>query len=271
MGFYVHLLLLGIIQGLTEFLPVSSSGHLVLAQNLTGFDPPGVLTEVSLHMATLIAVLIYFRRDLAALFLVRRERIALRGVYLLYLGLATATTLALIYPFRHLLEALTTGRAAMQFLVITFAATAVLMFAIYALLRSPRPRVSEVTRLGWLPTIIIGLAQGIAALPGISRSGTTIFMGVLLGLKREEAARFSFLLFVPAAIVAMAYELFQLGSGELTFPGELVGPLLLGCLAALASGIAAIHLLLMLLQRARLRWFGVYLLVLAAFTLLSTL
>ncbi|MCD6283359.1 undecaprenyl-diphosphate phosphatase [bacterium] len=271
MGSYFQLLVLGIVQGLTEFLPVSSSGHLVLAQNLTGFDPPGVLTEVSLHMATLIAVLAYFRRDLAALFLVRRETIALRGTYLFYLGLATTATLALIYPFRHLLEALTEGRTAMLALVATFTATAAVMFAIDALLRSPRARVSEVTRLGWLPTVVIGLTQGVAALPGISRSGTTIFMGVLLGLKREEAARFSFLLFIPAAVVAMAYELFQVGSGELAFPRELVGPLLLGCLAALASGIAAIHLLLMLLQRARLRWFGVYLLILAAFTLLRTL
>jgi undecaprenyl-diphosphatase len=270
-GSYITLLLLGVVQGLTEFLPVSSSGHLVLLQNLTGFNPQGVLTEVSLHMATLIAVLIYFRRDLAALFLARRERIALRGVYVFYLGLATVATLALIYPFRHLLEALTQGRTAMLLLVVTFAATAAMMFAVDALLRSPRARVSEVTRLGWLPTIVIGLAQGIAALPGISRSGTTIFMGVLLGLKREEAARFSFLLFVPAAIVAMAYELLKIGSGELAFPKELIGPLLLGCLAALACGIMAIHLLLMLLQRARLRWFGVYLLILAAFTLISTL
>ena len=96
-------------------------------------------------------------------------------------------------------------------------------------------------------------------------------MGVLLGLKREEAARFSFLLFVPAAIVAMAYELVQVGLGELAFPKELIGPLLLGCVGALAFGLIAIHFLLMLLQRARLRWFGVYLLILAAFTLLSTL
>jgi undecaprenyl-diphosphatase len=231
------------------------------------FDPRGVLTEVALHMATLVAVLIYFRRDLAALFLARRERIEFRGVYLVYLGIATVATLALIYPFRHTLEALTEGRATLPVLAIAFFATAMMLFALDIQLARARARVKEATRLGWLPIIVIGLAQGVAALPGISRSGTTIFMGVLLGLKREEAARFSFLLFVPAALAAMAYELFQLRAGELVFPRELIGPLLLGCLAALASGIVAIYLLLMFLQRARLRWFGAYLLILAAFTL----
>jgi undecaprenyl-diphosphatase len=264
---YAHLALLGIVQGLTEFLPVSSSGHLVLAQNLIHFDPQGVLTEVALHVATLIAVLIYFRRDLAALLLPRPERIALRGVYLAYLAIGTIATLALVYPFRHTLEALAEGHATLPVLAGAFAASALILFAVDFLLAQARARVSEASRLGWLPVIVIGLAQGIAALPGISRSGATIFMGVLLGLKREEAARFSFLLFVPAAIAAMAYELFQLTAGELVFPRELIGPLLLGCLAALASGLAAIHLLLLLLQRARLRWFGVYLLLLAGFTL----
>ncbi len=201
------------------------------------------------------------------MFLARRERIAFRGVYLVYLGLATITTLALVYPLRHALAALAEGRAALPVLAVTFSVTAVALFALDFLLGQARARVGEATRLGWLAIVIIGLTQGIAALPGISRSGATIFMGVLLGLKREEAARFSFLLFIPVVILAMAYELYQFGSGELVFPRELVGPLLVGCLAALLSGLAAIHLLLMLLQRARLRWFAVYLLLLAAFTL----
>ncbi|OGK11682.1 MAG: hypothetical protein A2Y63_06415 [Candidatus Riflebacteria bacterium RBG_13_59_9] len=268
MNSYLHLLVLGVVQGLAEFLPVSSSGHLVLIENLTEFNPPGVLTEIVLHLATLIAVIIYFWRDLAAMVGVRNHgRISSPGTYLAFLGLATLATAAVVYPLRNLLEALTQGRIALILLVFTFVVTALVLFGLDALLVRRPAREGEVTGIGWLPVVLIGVMQGIAALPGISRSGSTIFMGVALGLRREEAARFSFLLFIPIALLAMIYQLMQLGSGGLAFPSELVGPLILGFVAALLSGVLAIRLLLLLLNRARLRWFGVYLLAVAVFTL----
>jgi len=265
---YLTLLLLGVVQGFTEFLPVSSSGHLVLLETLTGFNPPGVVVEVALHVATLLAVLIYYFRDAAEILRFRPgARVSRPGLYFLYLALATAVTVAFIYPLRHFLEGLTEGPHATLALVFTFTATALMMIAADRVIRSSAVRAREVTSLGILSVLAIGLVQGIAALPGISRSGSTIFAGLLLGLRREEAARFSFLLFVPAAILAAIYELLQLEGGSLAFPPALIGPLIVGFLAALVCGLLAIRFLLAVLHRARLSWFAVYLVVAALVSL----
>ena len=264
MNAYLLFVFLGVVQGLTEFLPVSSSGHLILLESLAGVNPPGVLTEVVMHLATLLAVVIYYRHDLGAMLGLRSvTRLRSPGAYVAFLALATAATVGVILPFRHLLEQLAEGRPALVALAFTFAVTSAMMFGLDKLLEVPRPRLREVTSLGWLPVVVIGLAQGVAALPGISRSGATIFMGVLLGLRRDEAARFSFLLFIPAAVLATGYELVRMESGGLAFPRELAGPVAAGFLAALVTGLLAIHLLLLILQKSRLRYFGVYLLLLA--------
>lgn len=272
MADYLTLLLLGVVQGFTEFLPVSSSGHLVLLQELTGFNPPGVVVEIALHVATLLAVLIYYFRDAAEILSFRPgARVSRPGLYFLYLAVATIVTVAFIFPLRHWLESLTEGPQATAALVFTFTATALMMLAADRAIRSTAVRAREVTSLGLLSVLAIGLVQGIAALPGVSRSGSTIFAGLLLGLRREEAARFSFLLFVPAAILATIYELMQLGGGGLTFPPALLGPLIVGFIASLLCGLLAIRFLLAVLHRARLSWFAVYLVVLALVSLTASL
>jgi len=268
---YLTLLLLGVVQGFTEFLPVSSSGHLVLLQSLTGVNPPGVVVEIALHLATLLAVLIYYFRDAAQILSFRPgAQVSRPGLYFLYLAAATIVTVAFIYPLRHFLEGLTEGPQATLALVFTFTATALMMLAADRVIRSSAVRAREVTSLGLLSVLAIGLVQGVAALPGISRSGSTIFAGLLLGLRREEAARFSFLLFVPAAILATIYELLQLGGG-LAFPPSLLGPLIVGFLAALGCGLVAIRFLLAVLHRARLSWFALYLALMALVSLVVSL
>jgi undecaprenyl-diphosphatase len=236
--------LLGLLQGLTEFLPVSSSGHLVLAQRLLGLDSPGVALEAALHLGTLLAVVIYFWGDVARLAAGslrpsgREER-----RYVLFLALATLPIALAGFLGRDLLErAFSSPRLVGALLLVT-----ALVLAAASLL-SPRRRGVVLGDAIW-----VGIAQVAALLPGISRSGITISAGLLRGLSPEEAARFSFLLSIPAVAGAGVLGLLD-GGGQ---AGEGAG-LLVGALVALASGLGAIHFLLRLLYRGRLWWFSVY-------------
>jgi undecaprenyl-diphosphatase len=264
---YASFLILGVIQGFTEFLPISSTGHLVLAKSLLHLNPPGIVTEIALHLATLVAVFVYYRRDVAAL-LTGRKLSSLRApkAYLWLVAIATAATALLIFPFRDVLAGLTSGRAALVALVFTFSFTALLMFLADWLMRRPRVRAGEVTSVGMLPAIAIGIVQAVAALPGVSRSGSTIVAGIAVGLKREEAARFSFMLYIPISLLAVAWECLKLFRGSESFPPSLLGPMVIGFIVAFICGLVAIRLLLAVLERARLSWFGIYLIALAAFT-----
>ena len=264
MGAYALFILLGVVQGFTEFLPVSSSGHLVLLENVLGFNPPGVTAEVALHLATLLAVFIHYRRDIASL-LTGKKAYGMRAprAYLSLVALATAITAGLVFPFRNTIESLTQGRQALGVLAVTFAFTALLMFVSDWLLRQPRARAGEVTSLGWLVAAFIAVIQAVAALPGVSRSGSTITAGIAAGLKREEAARFSFMLFIPISLLAVVWEAFGLLNGSETLDAALWGPMAAGFAAALICGLIAIRLLLAVLERSKLSWFGIYLVVLA--------
>lgn len=264
MGAYALFILLGVIQGFTEFLPVSSSGHLVLLENVLGFNPPGVTAEVALHLATLIAVFIHYLRDIASMFSGKKSY-GLRAprAYLSLVALATIITVVLVFPFRNTLESLTQGKGALTVLAVTFSISALLMFASDWLLRQPRARAGEVTSLGWLAAAFIAVIQAIAALPGVSRSGSTITAGIAAGLKREEAARFSFMLFIPISLLAAAWEALGLVSGVEKVDKALWGPMAAGFFAALICGLIAIRILLVVLERSKLSWFGIYLIILA--------
>jgi len=240
-------LLLGVIQGLTEFLPVSSSGHLVLAEHWLKMNPAGVTTEVALHVATLLSVVIVYRRDIALIFSERRWN------YLLLILLGTIMTVVLVLPFKDQLAALTEAPYAVRLVGGMLLVTALWLTLADVRLR----RGGERQALSVGGSLLIGVAQALAALPGISRSGATIGAGVQLGMDRTKAARFSFLLSVP--VIA--------GAGVLTafdVPAEIaaggINPLGLGIgfIAALICGIIAIHGVLWLLQRARLSWFALY-------------
>ena len=238
---------LGLAQGLTEFLPVSSSGHLVLAQHWLGINPDGALTEILLHLATLVSVLVVYRRDVAAIFSERRWG------YLGLILLATAVTVAIVLPVKDYLIALTDAPYAVRLTGAMLLVTAVwLFFADLRLRRGGEPR-----KPGVVTACLTGLAQAVAALPGISRSGATIGTLVQCGTAREEAARFSFLLSVPvilgAGIATCGDVPAALASGGLNLAG-----LGLAFVTALLSGILAIHAVLWLLRGARLGWFALY-------------
>lgn len=241
----------GIIQGLTEFLPISSSGHLVLIPALLDRPAPDLATSAMLHLGTLVAVLIYYRRDLARM--ARFDRPARKLITLLIIGSIPAAVLGLTLEDR------------IEDLVANPQAVAIMLIVTGVVLLSTRMiRVGERTTEDVQPTdsILIGLAQSLALIPGISRSGMTISAGLVRGMSQIEAARFAFLLGIPVIAGAGLLEMYQAVSD-----GETIGPeVWVGMLAAGISGYAAIAVLLRMLTRVGLAPFGIYCVAFGAFS-----
>jgi undecaprenyl-diphosphatase len=265
----VQTIFLGLLQGATEFLPVSSSAHLVAAERLLGTSYQGVVLEVALHFGTLVSIVIVLWKDLlgvvadavsGALALARshsmRAACAKAPLFPVALAIVVGSVPAglagvlLEDVFEKAFKNLT---ACGLFLMATGAVLFMTRFA-------RRPRVEQV---GPGRGFLIGLAQAIAILPGISRSGSTIAAGLLLGVERRCAGRFSFLLAVPALTGAALWE----GRKVLTAaPGALppLGLMGLGALTSAAVGTACLLLLLHVVERGRLHWFAAYCLPIGA-------
>lgn len=238
---------LGLVQGATEFLPVSSSGHLVMGQAILGIQVTGVTFEVAVHVATLVSILLVYRKRVAEL-----ARGALRGEapawrYLGLLVLATVPAAAIGLGFGDALEALFEDAwVAGVALLVT---GSFLWTARGALGRNPsgRPGVRE--------ALLMGVAQAFALVPGISRSGATVVMGLWLGVDAEEAAAFSFLMAVPAILGAAVLELPNLAGGG---GGPGTGALLLGSVVAALTGVLAIMTFVAMLKKRSFHAFGPY-------------
>ncbi|MGD1147519.1 MAG: undecaprenyl-diphosphate phosphatase [Thermoanaerobaculaceae bacterium] len=247
-------LVLGIVQGLTEFLPVSSRGHLALAQALMpGFSQPGLVFDVALHLGTVLAVVALEWRRIVE---VVRHRYLLRLTAQLALAMVGTSIFAL--PLRHWAE-----DAVRYPLLIAagFTVTAVVLLAV-------RNRAGRIEGRGmtWGASAVVGVAQGIVVLlPGMSRSGTTICAGLASGLERKWAADFSFLLSIPAILGAAVVEGWT-HHAELAAARGLLALALIGALTAAVVGLASLILVRRLVQRGRLYLFAWYLLPLAAVT-----
>jgi undecaprenyl-diphosphatase len=245
-------LVLGVVQGLTEFLPVSSDGHLAVTYRLFGTSPD-LTFEVFLHLATLIAMIVYFRHDIMTL--LRSLAPAGKGtperrlVWLIVLATGVSGVLALV--MKKLVESANTSLIAIG---VGFLVTSAALVA--AELLAKRVASREPADLGPARTVAIAVAQAAATLPGVSRSGTTIASGMLSGLSRESAARFSFLLGIPIIAVANLYEAKDVVTGVAPMPG--LAPSLIGFLAAGVAGYLAIAGLLAVVKRRTLYGFSVY-------------
>jgi undecaprenyl-diphosphatase len=227
----LNMLLLAVAQGLTEFLPVSSSGHLVLLQHFMGVREGDVFFDIILHVGTLGSILVVYRREI--LRLLKFDRAGTRYLVSLAVGTLPAVVVGLL--FRTHIEVLYhSPLVAAGGLVVT----AGILFST----RFSKSR--QVLDDPWEPrppalgrALLIGVAQGFAIIPGISRSGFTIATALWAGMPRAEAARFSFLLAIPAVGGALVL---QLMNGQSVRPGE-TGVLLLACLTAFAVGLVAIR------------------------------
>lgn len=240
----------GLIQGLTEFLPVSSSGHLVLIPALFGFEEPGLAASVMLHLGTLLAVVLYYRADLLRLLHLRRDPEARRILLLLAIGTVPAALFGLTLH----------GPIEVVFSEPWLAAVALMVTGAILLFTLLVGRgVRRLAEGRWTDGLVVGLAQAFALLPGISRSGMTIAAGMAQGFERREAARFAFLLSIPAiggAALIDGYDLVQRGG--------FTWDLLLGMAVAAVVGYLAIAGLLRVLVRVGLLPFAVYCLAFGA-------
>jgi undecaprenyl-diphosphatase len=254
MSSLVLALLLGLLQGLTEFLPVSSSGHLVLAQSLIpGFSQPGVLFDVALHLGTLVAVFVYFWKDLWAMVLSlfspeSAETTANRRLlWLLIVGSVPTAVIGLL--FRKRFEDMFTDiQGAGLWLIIT----GVLLFITDRV--SIRGR--GLSAMGLIDALVIGTAQGLSIIPALSRSGATIAAGVFLGLERDLLVRYSFLLSIPA--VAGAFVLQLMVHRHEVLQGIDLLAYSVGTLAAAVVGYWSIAVLLNMTRSRRLSVFAYY-------------
>jgi undecaprenyl-diphosphatase len=266
MDIVVQALIMGIVQGLTEFLPVSSSGHLIVVPFLLGWDDPLITSlefSVMLHLGTLVALLTYFRADWmrlvpAGLAALRDRSLADDPDRRLAWLLAASTVPALVigFVFNDLIE----ERFRQVGLV---ALMLVVGGAILWLAERNGSRRLGIGGLTFPAAVGIGAAQALALIPGISRSGISISAGLFAGLDRESAARFSFLMATPITALAGAYETRKVLAGESGVQFELA-PLIVGLLASLVAGFVAIAVLLRFLRSHPTHVFVVYRAVLAA-------
>jgi len=253
---WLEALVLAVVQGLTEFLPVSSSGHLVLAQTFFGIQPANAfIYDIVLHLGTALAALAFYRREVAA---------ELRGLFppyrqappdlrearhlLLLLIAATVPTAIIGLAFKSPLERLFASPGAV---LAGLAITGTLLIASSRIPVSTKP----LDRVPWGKAALIGIAQGIAIVPGISRSGSTIVAGLAAGLRREDAVRFSFLLSLPAICGAALLELRHPPAGSPGVPFALAAA---GFAAAAATGYLAILFVLRWTRAGKLWQFGLY-------------
>ena len=256
---FFEAIILGLVQGLTEFLPVSSSGHLVLVQELLGVDDEGVTFEILVHFGTLLSVVIYFWKPLWRMILSImppfREEYAADRKMIVYLIVASIP--AAIVGFSPLKDSFEGVYEKASVVALLLMVTGVLLFL-------PRLLASRGTKeLGFGTAIAMGIGQAFAILPGISRSGSTIVSGMLTGTKSSAAAEFSFLMAIPAIAAAAVLELDNIGSIE----SELLNTYLAGAVVAFLSGLAAIYTVLAAIRKGKFEYFGIYCLVagLAAF------
>ncbi|MEM7163570.1 MAG: undecaprenyl-diphosphate phosphatase [Bacteroidota bacterium] len=248
----IEAIILGIVQGLTEFLPVSSSGHIELAQKILGADnlkDKEELLSVVLHAATALSTIIVFRKEILkickGLFSGAKEE--LRFSIAIIISMVPAAIIGL--SFDDIIESLFEGNLLLvgSMLIIT---------SILLYLADKAKNTNK--DVSFPSAFIIGLAQAIAILPGISRSGATISTSVLLGIDRSEAARFSFLMVVPLILGKMAKDILD---GGFTMSADLLIPFSAGFIASFLTGIVACIWMIKLVKQAKLSWFAIYCLI----------
>jgi undecaprenyl-diphosphatase len=239
--------LLGILQGLTEFLPVSSSGHLVIFQDFFGIRLPGITFEAMVHFGTLLSVFWVFGGDILRIVCCSpHKKTERRFLLMLMLGAVPTGLIGLL--FRDFFKIFFESTLTVGFMLLL---TGVILYSLQYL----RPGVKDEATIKPGDALFIGFIQGLAIMPGISRSGSTIAAALWSGLDRETAVRFSFLVSVP---VILGVTLLEIISLQETGFNRLTGGVLAGTLAAFVSGIFAIKVFVRLLQAGRFRYFAYY-------------
>ncbi len=265
----IQAIILGIVQGLTEFIPVSSSAHLVLVPWLLGWPDAGFLFDTILHWGTLVALIVVFWRDYLKLIAGWFRTIGQRSLadpdgrlaWLIILGTIPVVITALF--FKDFIESLFTNARAVGFDLLVTAA----LLAISEQILKRWQQQRTITDIRWLDAIFIGCFEALALAPGISRSGSTMAAGLMRGIRRTDAARFSFLLGTPAFLGAPLLQMADIATGDVPIESISWLPLLFGFLAAAVVGVIAIRWLLRYLSNHSFYIFSIYCLVVGLITI----
>lgn len=257
-------IILGLVQGLTEFLPVSSTGHLVLLQGIFGIEGDVVLFDVMLHFATLMAVAIFFFKDILNIFKPPFKTLK-------YLVIATLPAVVVMLFFKKYIDVLFDG----TYLSFGFLITAILLFSTEIIIKKDLIKSSDTLKkstdtiitdnIGVKNSLIMGIAQSIAVIPGISRSGSTICSGILCGADKKSVAKFSFLMSMPIIFGSSVVSMFDIGQASIG-----IMPILFGMVSAFLTAFLAIKIMLKIIQKSNYKWFALYLLIISVITFLDT-
>ncbi len=245
---YLEAIILGLIQGLTEFLPVSSSGHLEIMKSIFGIDPEAsFFFTVAVHGATVLSTLVVFRKEIIDL---------IAGLFRFQMNEETSYIIKIVISMipvgiagvflKDPIEALFDGN--LVFVGLMLMITALLLAFSYFIRKGDR-------KIGYLDALIIGIAQAIAVIPGISRSGTTISTGLIIGNRKEDLAKFSFLMVL---IPVLGANLLELMGGDAGNSSSGAGIILAGFISAFISGYLACTWMIALVKKSKLIWFAVY-------------
>jgi undecaprenyl-diphosphatase len=241
-------LVLGLIQGLTEFLPVSSSGHLEIAKNIFGIDPDASFYfTVAVHGATVLSTLVVFRKEVINLFAGSLKfRMNEETSYTLKIIVSMIPVMIIGLLLKDPIESLFNGN--LLFIGLMLLITSGLLAASHFIKKRERS-------IGFKDAFIIGVAQAIAVIPGISRSGSTIATGLMIGNKKDEIARFSFLMVLVPVIGA---NLLEIISGDVNLDSSELSIALIGFVTAFISGYFACRWMIELVKKSKLIWFSIY-------------
>lgn len=264
---WIEALILGVVQGLTEFLPVSSSGHLEIGKAVLQIEAKENLTfSIVVHGATVLSILVVFWRDLSRL-VVRSFRMEYNesNSYVLKLLVSMIPVGIVGVFFKEQVESFFTGNMVLVGSMLLITAALLITTNFFPRRRSPAPGDNQSSEAGgrnitYLDAIVIGVAQAFAVMPGISRSGATISTALFLGNRRDEAARFSFLMVILPILAANLLDLMDMASDPVSQSPASIGwfPLLAGFIAAFVSGLIACKWMLAIVRRGKLLYFGIY-------------
>lgn len=259
----LHAIILGIIQGLTEFLPVSSSGHLEIAKVIIGDDvmpEESMLMTVVLHVATALSTIVIFRKDIQEIligFFQFKWNEEFKFSLKIIISMIPAAFVGVL--FNEDIEALFSGNLILV--------GSMLMITGLLLLLADKSKPTN-KKLSFKSAFIIGISQAIAIMPGISRSGATISTSVMLGIDRAKSARFSFLMVVPLILGKISKDLL---SGDVNFSSNYILPMSFGFLSAFLTGLLACTWMILLVKKSKLTWFAIYCFVIGAISLIFSL
>lgn len=244
------LFFLGLVQGLTEFLPVSSSGHLVLFSKLFGVEEE-LFVSILLHVATLLSILVVYRKDVWQMI---RHPFSKQTMMIV---VATIPTCLICLALMPIIKLSFTG----TILPICFLVSAILL-----MLSENYSKNKQTSPISYKSAFWIGVSQGFAVFPGVSRSGTTISAGLFAGNKKEDVAKFSFLMSIPIILLSLVMEIAEIAINGMTIKTSAVG-MIIAFVTAFLVGIFAIKTMMKVTQKAKLRYFSYYLILLSVISL----